>query len=303
MGKLSFVVASAFLTTAFSLSDDVGVSAAAVIQRKLAARSIHSAPELQHSNKYGVDDTRALLATSKKGKKGKVEKKKKSSLALNITNWLMVTVSGTLQGPKIYKWSKLGTEGKEIEASELSTWLSYMSTIFATVYANKSGFPFKEWGENALVAVQSLVLLSIFTGFNSKNVADFKLWPRITGLVLSVLAGTGLLLTPSKLLSETLSGYPLKSLSVISTLCSFGSKISKIIKYIQLQLEAPGKLVAQDLYAPIMVSGGNTIRLITTLKGSGDILTLVQHGLGLTLNITILIQKIVDCALTKGDVC
>lgn len=308
MGKFSIYVASAFMTTALSLSDNVGVSAATLIQRQLAGRRIDSPSEsqvsLKESNRHLLEDnidyneylneyeteTRTLKQSSGKKGKGKLEKKPLWKIYLyGFLNWGMVAASGGVTVPEIIKMCKKVHAQKTLESNELSLWMGFGSNLFGALYAFKSGFPFKEWGESLLLLVQGFVKVMIFTiwGYFDTARPEFTLWYRLTLAGTAAITGITILLIPAKHLISVLKGGLLKALSVISIVVGLAGKIPQIYTGFTIGTGETSWITT------LMRSTGNTVRIITTLAGSRDIFQLIQSSLGLILNVTMFIQVLV----------
>lgn len=193
---------------------------------------------------------------------------------------VIVVLSCSMKLPQIK--IMLSSQSESTKLSELSAVTDILSYLLIVLYNLHYSYPFNTYGENFTVLIQNLVILVLF--FRSTKFGLFRiLYSSATILFTAVCLH-------DKYVPEYLWAYiGSGSLPIIVI-----SRVSNII-YL-FNAKNPGPLSA---FTFILAVAGCFTRILTTLAETGDTVILLNVGVALILNATILIQIIVYSSNTK----
>lgn len=153
-------------------------------------------------------------------------------------------------------------------------WLKLVSFTLTDLYNIKRGFPISAFSESLIITLEAAVVLSLVTYYQNRMNNTFFL-----------LAGVYLLLTALALLS---SDEWISAAQVFATILSTSALLPQIKQNFDRGESGD--------YSPVtlsLASVGCTIRLFTTVQlADGDALLLLNYGVALLLNLTVLSQVI-----------
>ena len=165
---------------------------------------------------------------------------------------------------------------KEIVADGMSiqTWImNVIGFTAATLYPMKCGFAFASYVDMFLLTIQAIVVMGITCFYR--------------GFIKSYTIGLGIYL----LATISLIIAPLPS-SLFSSLQIFAIIICNYANFPQIIMAARSGVASWSIVTAAMSTGGNLIKMFTTVKLTGDKLIFVGHGLGALTNGILLAQCI-----------
>mmetsp|Transcript_31957 Transcript_31957/g.74845 ORF Transcript_31957/g.74845 Transcript_31957/m.74845 type:complete len:231 (+) Transcript_31957:76-768(+) len=159
--------------------------------------------------------------------------------------------------------------------SEASLVMEFIACSCFCCYNFLMAHPVRTWGEMALVTSQCAVQIALFWLLGRGELA---LLPRIFGAVLVLGSLLGLLL----------GMLPVQYLPVLGLVPAFLGSIARVPQII-LNFRQ-GHTGNQSVITWGLSAAGNAIRVVTTLAGVDDLITLFGHLLAGVLNVTLVLQ-------------
>jgi len=210
------------------------------------------------------------------------------ALALNVLNGSMFLGGILVKLPQIINIGRtLTVKG----FSEVSLATEFLACLSYCAYNLKMGFPFKTWGEMALIAVQVGIQMVLYWSLTTERVS---VAPRAVGILLTSLAVYALM-------QDLMPAEFLPVLGMVPTVLGSVARVPQIVLNFR-----QGHTGNQSVITWGMSAAGNVVRVITTLAALGDMVILAGHFFAGVLNLTLVAQILVywkqtQEALSKKD--
>lgn len=194
------------------------------------------------------------------------------ALALNVLNYSMFVGGILVKLPQIINILRTMTVKG---FSEVSLATEFLACLSYCAYNLKMGFPFKTWGEMALIAVQVGIQMSLYWSLTTEKIS---VAPRAACILLTTLAVYALM-------QDLLPPEFLPILGMVPSVLGSVARVPQIILNFR-----QGHTGNQSVITWGMSAAGNVIRVITTLAALGDMVLLAGHLCAGLLNLTLVSQ-------------